>query len=411
MRSRPTPAYRRPLALTVLAVAFALVAAFAGVRGAEATVVLVDLETDYSPADEFAAARTRIAPESDLESGIFRTAAAFSFTDYVAGARIAEFDVPDGNYQVTVDLLDGDGELVARQQLLLVLSGTTHTTVVIERPSDGSVEKSAALWVDADGDGEPSGGDTLRYTVVAVGHGGESFVDELGAGLELVAGSVATTHGVVVEGNAPGDTRVVIGAMGTVGTATATIEFDAVVLPEVENQGEFRLEIGTYDPDGWAGGLRSLNMLTDDPATLPLGDPTRTPLSCDLASCEEDLDECTEDLGECETARAMCEDDLEACEDARRALEERVRELEEALAEVLADPDQDGVPAIADQCADSALGADVDSVGCTQAQFCGAIDLSMPQGNNVCRHADWRNDEPVGNPDDCRPSGGACVPY
>jgi len=409
MRSRTTPEF--PRLLTVPVLALALVATLAGERGALATTVLVDLETDYAPAEEFAAVRTRIAPHSDLESGMFQNVTAFSFTDYIAGARIAEFDVPDGSHRITVDLLDGDGELVARQQKDLILAGTAHTTVVIERPFGGSVEKSAALWVDADGDGEPSGGDTLRYTVVAVGNGGESFVDELGTGLALVAGSVVTSHGVVVEGNSPGDTRVVIQAMGTVGTATATIEFDAVVLPEVENQGEFRLEIGIYDPDGWMGGLRSLRMLTDDPATLPLGDPTITPLSCDLASCEEDLDECTEDLGECETARAMCEGDLEACEDARRLLEARVRELEELIATALGDPDQDGVPAVADQCPDSAMGADVDAVGCTQAQFCGGIDLSMPQGNNVCRHADWGNDEPVGNPDDCRPQGGACVPY
>lgn len=407
MRTRPRR--RSPLFLATFLLALS---AAVGARGAGAVLLIVDLVTDYAPGVEFTGVRTRVAPFADPTTDFrIRSVPAFAGTDYIAGARIGEFDdLPGGEYRVSVDLLDADGAVVARQQLLVDAPVSTASTVIVARP-DGTVEKSATLWVDADGDGAVSGGDTLRYTVVALGNGGERFVDELSPELALVVGSVTTTHGVVVEGNAAGDTRVVVGAMATTGAATATVEFDAVVLPEVENQGEFLIETGSFDPAGFMGIYRSRRLPTDDPATPPLGDPTRTAVACDLASCEGDLDECTEDLGECEAARLTCEGDLSTCETARAAAEARVRELEELVGTILADPDDDGVPAIADRCADSTPGDAVDADGCTAAQFCGAIDLSLPQGNNVCRHADWQNDEPVGNPDDCRPSGGACVPY
>jgi len=407
MRTRP----HRRSSLLLATLLIGLLAAV-GARGAGAVDLAVDLITDYGPGEEFTGVRTRVAPLADPTIDFrFRSVPAFAGTDFIAGARVAEFgDLPSGNYQVSVDLLDGAGGVVARQQILVDASVSIIATAVVARPN-GSVEKSATLLVDADGDGSVSGGDTLRYTVVALGHGGERFVDELAPELALVAGSVTTTHGVVVEGNAPGDTRVEVGAMGTTAAGTATVEFDAVVLPEVENQGELLLETGSFDPAGFEGVYRSRKLLTDDPATPPLGDPTRTPVACDLAACEGDLDECAEDLSDCETARVTCEGDLSACETARAAAEARVRELEELVGTILADPDADGVPAVADSCADSVPGDAVDDDGCTAAQFCGAIDLSMPQGNNICRHADWRNDEPVGNPDDCRPSGGACVPF
>lgn len=407
MSSRSRPTLSRFFAILLVT----LFATAAGARAAGAVLLIVDLRTDYDPGEEFTGVRTRVAPFADPTTDFrIRSVPAFAGIDWVAGARVGEFDdLPAGEYRVSVDLLDAAGAVVARQQLLVDASVSIAATVLVARPN-GSVEKSAALLVDADGDGAVSGGDTLRYTVVALGDGGERFVDELAPELALVAGSVTTTHGVVVEGNSPGDTRVEIGAMGTTGAGTATVEFDAVVLPEVENQGEFLVETGSFDPAGFLGIYRSRRLPTDDPATAALGDPTRTPVACDLASCAGDLEECTDDLDTCETERLACEGDLSTCETARAAAEARVLELEELVGTILADPDSDGVPAIADRCADSAPGDAVDDDGCTAAQFCGAIDLSLPQGNNICRHADWRNDEPVGNPNDCRPSGGACVP-
>lgn len=375
-----------------------LVALSAGVAAAgpaRATLLIVDVRTDYVPVEEFAGVRARLAPWPTPGFEQFQNRPAYSTIDFVAGTRAAEFEVPNGIYLVTVDLLDGDGEVVARHPRIVDLDTDFGYIEVIARPT-GSAEKSVALEVDADGDGAISGGDTVRYSVVAMSAHGEGFVDELSPGLALVAGSVTTTHGVVVEGNTPGDTRVEIGAMDTSGGATTVVEFDALVLPQTENQGEFRLESAPLVPGDWAQNYNSRRIPTDDPSTLPAGDPTRTPVACGLASCEGELGECN--------------DDLATCEAEREALEDQVAALEATLGEVMADPDADGLPALADSCPDSVPGEPVDDDGCTQAQFCARIDLSAPGGSNFCRHADWGGDEPLGNPHDCRPSGGICAP-
>ena len=39
--------------------------------------------------------------------------------------------------------------------------------------------------------------------------------------------------------------------------------------------------------------------------------------------------------------------------------------------------------------------------GCTQSQFCEAIDASTKIGARTCRQSDWRNDEPITSPKDC----------
>jgi hypothetical protein len=380
--------------------------------GRATTFLEVDLQTNYEPAVEFTAVGTRLTSMSDPTFVRGSLVPAFSFTDYVSppGVRIAEFeDLPTGSYWVTVDLLDSDGITVARQPLELVLGAATNTLAVMPRPG-GVVDKSAALLLDADGDGAPSGGDTLRYSIVALGSGGERFVDELSPGLALVAGSVTTTHGLVLEGNGPADTRVEIVDMDLTAAGTALIEFDAVIAPEVSNQGEMLFESGSFDPAAIDTAYYSRRIHSNDPETLPPGDPTRTPVSCDLAECAGDLDECSEDLGMCEDDLATCGDDLTTCEVERAALQAQVTTLEEALATVLGDDDGDGTPAILDLCPGSEPGAPVDDRGCTIAQFCATIDLSQPQGNNLCNHADWLGDEPLGNPGDCRPVGSACVP-
>lgn len=378
-----------------LALMLALGAGLAGARPLSATLLVVDVRTDYVPVEDFAGVRTRLAPWPTPGFEQFQGRPAYSTTDFVAGSRAAEFDVPNGTYLVTVDLLDGDGGVVARQPRIVDLDTAFGYIEVIARPS-GSADKSVALLSDADGDGAVSGGDTVRYTVVATSADGEGFVDELSPGLALVAGSVTTTHGTVLEGNSPGDTRVEITSMATTSGATAVVDFDALVLPQAENQGHFRLESAPLLAGDWAQTYRSRQIPTDDPSTLPPGDPTRTQVACGLAGCEEALD--------------ACQGDLAACAAERAALEGQVHDLQEALGEVMADPDGDGLPALADSCPDSIPGDAVDDDGCTQAQFCARIDLSAPGGGNFCRHADWRGDEPVGTPHDCRPSAGVCGP-
>jgi hypothetical protein len=43
----------------------------------------------------------------------------------------------------------------------------------------------------------------------------------------------------------------------------------------------------------------------------------------------------------------------------------------------------------------------VDAAGCSQTQFCSAIDTSTKIGARICRQSDWRNDEPLTSPKDC----------
>lgn len=64
------------------------------------------------------------------------------------------------------------------------------------------------------------------------------------------------------------------------------------------------------------------------------------------------------------------------------------------LAAATADADGDGVRDATDACPNTPAATPVDSDGCSQAQFCAAIDATVPKiGKKLCEHADWRNDE------------------
>lgn len=106
------------------------------------------------------------------------------------------------------------------------------------------------------------------------------------------------------------------------------------------------------------------------------------------------------DLAVCEPALAMC-------------LERRI----------FVDADGDGEEDSRDSCPATPAGEDVDSAGCSLAEFCGRLDaLPWYQRLGACRRADWQGDEPgrrrpgdceVVFPDDgilellrCRPAAG-----
>jgi hypothetical protein len=74
------------------------------------------------------------------------------------------------------------------------------------------------------------------------------------------------------------------------------------------------------------------------------------------------------------------------------------------------DADGDGEHNAGDQCADTPLGEEVDTAGCSQEQFCSLYVGEL----RSCRKADWMNDEPgAGNPKDCRDrqQGSICEVY
>jgi len=138
-----------------------------------------------------------------------------------------------------------------------------------------SAYKSDALQNDADGNGIPSPGDTLRYTVVVSNTGNTAatavfFTDPIPTYTTVVTGSVTTTQG-MVNGDDPVD--VTIGDIAAGGSVTIT--FDVLIdnpLPggvtQIANQGT----------------LSSSNhgdIPTDDPDTPAVDDPTITPLTAE----------------------------------------------------------------------------------------------------------------------------------
>jgi uncharacterized repeat protein (TIGR01451 family) len=141
-----------------------------------------------------------------------------------------------------------------------------------------SAVKYATLLIDADGDGRVGPGDAVRYLVV-IGNGGHGdaenvvFTDTPDAHTALVAGSVVTSAGTVVSGNAAGDSQVRVNAGTLPGNESTAIAFTVGVkspLPlgviSLSNQ-------GTVTADGQSA------LATDDPGTPAVGDPTITPLA------------------------------------------------------------------------------------------------------------------------------------
>jgi uncharacterized repeat protein (TIGR01451 family) len=140
--------------------------------------------------------------------------------------------------------------------------------------------KSDSLLIDADGDGQPSPGDTLRYAISIQNTGnveltGLSFKDTPGTNTQLVEGSVITTLGTVLAGNGSGDTGVNIDIGNLGGGASVSISFDVLIdnpLPasvlQVQNQGVVSADGLPEEP-------------TDDPDSPTEDDPTPTPISAE----------------------------------------------------------------------------------------------------------------------------------
>jgi len=155
------------------------------------------------------------------------------------------------------------------------------TTTPVDNYAVLSATKTAALQTDADGSGNISPGDRLRYSVVITNTsanrtaGGVMFVDGVpDPNTTLVAGSVTTTQGSITTGNTSGDTTVQV----NVGTLSAggvvTIVFDAVIanpMPAGVNQVVQQGVTGCTN-------CSPQSVPTDDPSTATPADPTITPV-------------------------------------------------------------------------------------------------------------------------------------
>jgi hypothetical protein len=125
--------------------------------------------------------------------------------------------------------------------------------------------------------------------------------------------------------------------------------------------------------------------------------------------CNSSLSQCSEDLSQAEANLQTCTGNLAQVQqelvEKQAELETTQSQLEQALAdlaEAVADADGDGLVDVADACSDTLPGSAVDQIGCSLAQFCGAIDASTQAGIKLCKAVDWQNDEPLGSPKDCK---------
>ncbi len=132
--------------------------------------------------------------------------------------------------------------------------------------------KTSALD-DRDGDGLVGAGDGLRYTIVVENQGGAAatgvrLLDTPDRNTALVAGSVATDAGAVVQGNAPGDASVIVNLGTLAGGDSAVVAFDVIVSPQLRQSTRRIANQGTVRADNLAEAL------TDDPTTANVDDPT-----------------------------------------------------------------------------------------------------------------------------------------
>jgi hypothetical protein len=132
-------------------------------------------------------------------------------------------------------------------------------------------------------------------------------------------------------------------------------------------------------------------------------------VDANLGQCETELERARTDLGGCKTDLEQVRVDFAECrtdlEQAGSDLQEHARRLDGALT----DRDDDGVPDRFDACSGT-RSREVDASGCSLEQFCNGFDLSTGFGLAACEHADWKNDEPLGSPEDCDATRYTCAP-
>lgn len=134
------------------------------------------------------------------------------------------------------------------------------------------VQKTYSLFNDLDGDGQPSPGDILKYTITVTNVGRENagsviLSDALDPNVTLVIGSVTTTQGAVLFGNAENDRFVQVNLgtlMGRSESATVT----------------FRVGVNTPLPGGIVAVSNRAVASSDNAPSFPSDDPT-TPAALD----------------------------------------------------------------------------------------------------------------------------------
>ncbi len=379
------------LALSLLALATFLPAPAAAQDDCGRRLVIGSLQTEYRPVRDFQRVVVVLANLNDPLERYERHLAADAAADYTLGVRVLEQCVegPDDDrnsqdYRMGVSLLRDDGTTVGYCAENARWGDPDHALGMAcdIRAPDGGADKTVRLLADVDHSGSVSPGDLLRYEVRIQAPKATSFRDFMGSGSRLVSGTVSTSHGHVQYGNGVEDEAVVVGDLRLARyDETVVIRYDAYVdFGVVSNQGELFLS----GLEGSTGYLR-----TDWPESPFSGaQATEAPVACPASS--GDLAECSAEV---------------------ERLEALVANLHAAIFDLVSDDDADGLIDISDHCPDSERGAPIDARGCTQAQFCGALDAGTRAARRICKRSDWGNDEPLAaKPGDCGVKARRCVP-
>jgi large repetitive protein len=144
-------------------------------------------------------------------------------------------------------------------------------------PTSLGAELSAILSDDRDHSGDVTPGDVLEYSAVV-----QNLGDTKAAAVAFqinapdftffAAGSVTTSAGTVVTGNAPSDTSVKVAIGDLAAHASATITYRVTIRSPLDS---FVTQIVSQ---GGAMAANAASTLTDDPGTPAVNDPTITPL-------------------------------------------------------------------------------------------------------------------------------------
>ena len=137
--------------------------------------------------------------------------------------------------------------------------------------------KRSELAVDADGDGVAEAGDVVRYTMLVINFAtvpmeGVSYVEIIDPNTRLVEESWGTNQGSLTARDLAG-TEVLIGSLGSIlPDEEVIVSYDVLVREDLPPTVNSIVSQGTLYAD------TTSPVVTDDPATEPIHDATRTPI-------------------------------------------------------------------------------------------------------------------------------------
>jgi uncharacterized repeat protein (TIGR01451 family) len=152
--------------------------------------------------------------------------------------------------------------------------GDPTVTLVAASPVLAAFKRDL-LAIDADGDQAPSAGDTVRYEIVVANGGNQTATavvlrDPPGNHTMLVAGSVTTDRGTVLNGNAVGDATVEVALSDLAPGDQAAVTFEVRIADPLPG-GVIRIA-----NQAQISAANSETVASDDPDTPAQEDPTQT---------------------------------------------------------------------------------------------------------------------------------------